>query len=293
MRGQLHRVLRTRGVLGKDIDNRARIADIDPLLKKILQYALNGREGQHLGDEVLDQLRRILRNVVEQLLSFLAAEQFRSIGKYQVIEMGSDHRARVDDRVAHDVRLVAQRCLDPNGWQAKSGILGRISRQCAADSTRIDRQEHSGIGLTTPNLDAFQGNSIGIWFEFEIVANMYWRREETDLLGELLPQAANALEQFAVLASIHQGYQAIAHLQAEHIHRSYIGPTGIKCFSGNRGRRHFHFSLAFLMLTLERPPSEATDPGCQQEEGDVGHARNQSENAENARSQHHDNGIAK
>ncbi len=187
-------------MLGQRLDDGAHVADADALFQQVLQDPLHGGERQRLGHQVFDQLGGILGDVIEQLLGFLPPEQFGGVGKDQVIEVGGDDGAGIDHRIAHDVRLIAQRGVDPDRRQAEGRILGRRAGQGAADPPGIDGEIHARIGLAGTDFDTLERDAIGIRLQFQIVADMHRRRQEADLLREFLAQAANALEQLAILA---------------------------------------------------------------------------------------------
>jgi hypothetical protein len=173
--------------------------------------------------------------VIEQRLGFLTPEQFRGMRQDHVVQVGGDHGAGIDHGVAEDMGLFAQCGVDPYRRQAEGRILGRGADQLSGHPPRIDRQVHPGEGLAVADRDTLQGQAIGIGAQFEVVADMHRRREEADLLGEFLAQAANALEQFPALAAIDQRDQPIADFKPEHVDRCDIGPAGFDVFRHGRG----------------------------------------------------------
>jgi hypothetical protein len=105
--------------------------------------------------------------------------------------------------------------------------------------------------------------------------------QEADLLGELLAQAADALEQFAVLAASTSGNQAVADFQAEHIDRrtsdqlaSCFGGAAAACCSAALG------GSRQPPQTLAHAPGEIPRIAGEQQEHEVGHAGDQAEHAE-------------
>ena len=95
------------------------------------------RSGRH---DVLDQLLLLLRQVLEQLLHLGIGQQVRHVGLQHFGEVRRDHGRGVDDRVALDLGLVAQRRLDPGGGQAE-GRLGGVHGR-AGDLLRAGRVHH-------------------------------------------------------------------------------------------------------------------------------------------------------
>jgi hypothetical protein len=108
------------------------------------------------------------------------------------------------------------------------------------------------------------------------------RGQEADFLGELLAQAADALEQLAVLAAVDQRDQAVADLQAEHVHRRHVGPARLLRFHRRGGRRGGRLFLGRPGLLLHHPVRQPADGAGEQQEGEVRHAGDQAEDAEDA-----------
>ena len=193
-RRQLVRVLRIDRMLGQGFDDAAHVADVHALGQQVLQHLLQGRQRQHLRHQVFHQPRRILAQVVEQRLHFRAAQQFGSVRGDQVVQVRGHHGARIDHRVTHRLRLVAQAGVDPGGGQAERGIAGGHARQGAAGHAGIDRQELPIERFAHAHFHALEGDAVGGRVQFQVVADMHGWRQETHFLGKFLADALDALE---------------------------------------------------------------------------------------------------
>ena len=60
----------------------------------------------------------------------------------QVVEVGGDHGAGVDDGVAEGVGLLALTGVDPHRRQAEGRIGGARARQLLGGAARVDGQQH-------------------------------------------------------------------------------------------------------------------------------------------------------
>ena len=94
--------------------------------EKPLQRPHDRAERQQFRSEVFDELRRVLAECVEQLLHFFVTEQLMRVALHDVAQVRRDHRARVDDREAERLRVIARRRLDPHRFHAD--MPGRASR---------------------------------------------------------------------------------------------------------------------------------------------------------------------
>jgi hypothetical protein len=129
------------------------------------------------------------------------------------------------------VRLFAQAGVDPHGRQAEGRVGGHHARQAAGHHARVDRQELAGMGLAIAHFHALERDAVGRGLQFQVVADVHRRRQEADLLGELLADALDALEQFAALP-LSTRDQAVAHFQAQRIDRHDVVPAGLLASAG-------------------------------------------------------------
>ncbi len=151
--GQLMRIADLRRMFGQRFENRAHVADGHTFFQQVLQYLLQRDVRQRLWNKIVDQRWRVLLHPLDQRLDFAAAEQFAGVRDYQMVQVGRDHRARIDHRVAIHLSLLAQTGVDPDGRQTERRVLGRRARQRRADLARIDRKPLAGVGLADANLD--------------------------------------------------------------------------------------------------------------------------------------------
>ena len=100
---------------------------------------------------------------------------------------------------------------------------------------------------------------------------MHRRREVADLLRKFLAHALDAPQQFAILRLIHQRDQPVSNLKPSYIHRRNVIPARVLYFR-LRGRRGSHLRRLPL-LALDHHICAAAQHGCQQQKGNVRHAR--------------------
>lgn len=70
--------------------------------------------------------------------------------------------------------LILQVCFDLVGCEVESWVFGFDFGKWVVDMVWIDCQEYVGIGFVVVDFDVFQCDVIGVWFQFEIVVDMYW-----------------------------------------------------------------------------------------------------------------------
>ncbi len=104
---QRQRILGSRGELRQRLADGAQIADRYPLQQQVLQHLDDDAHRQQLRHQILDQFRRALPQAVQQLLCFLVAEEFVSMGLQQVAQVSRDDAAGVHHGVALGLRLLA------------------------------------------------------------------------------------------------------------------------------------------------------------------------------------------
>ena len=114
LRREFMRILRAHAVLGDSLQDGAHVADVHALFEQRLQCFLQHCQRNDLGNQVLDDFRRILADMVEQLLYFLAPEKLGGMLLHDVIQMRCDHGAGIHDGVAEHLRVFALGGFDPD-----------------------------------------------------------------------------------------------------------------------------------------------------------------------------------
>ncbi len=289
--GQRGRVLAHGGVLDQRFGDLAQLADRNALDQQVLQHAHHRRQRQRLRRQIFDELGRALAQVGQQVLHFLVAQQFRRVFADQVRQVRGDHGGRVDHGVAHGLGLGALVRLDPGGIQAKCGVLAGDALQRAQRAARVQRQFAVGVDIGGSYRHAMHQHPVAVGRQFQVVADVHGRDQEAHVLGQLAAHALDARHQLAALVGIHQRDQPVTHFQSQRIDRAQFVPAqlggwrggraaeGIQRagFSGSRGR----IGRRCLALAVQLPGNEAEDRG-QRQESDVGHARHQADQAEDA-----------
>ena len=191
--------------------------------------------------------------------------------------MGGDHGGAVDHGVAQGLRLVAQRRIDPQGFQTEGGIGGGQPLQLAVDGAGVDGQVLARLDLGFAHGYAEQTQTIVVRRQVEIVADVHRRDQETQFLGKLLAHALDARHQLAALAFVDHGNQAVADLETDQIHRFDVFPGQFLLLRLGLDFGMYRLGLLRLFLLLDDAPGQVTGDGRQRQEGEIGHARNQAE----------------
>ena len=106
----------------------------------------------------------------------------------------------------------------------------------AEHAARVDRQFAVRMDDALADRHAGEVDAIGVRAELEVVADVHGRHEEAELLRELAAHAADARQQVAALRRVDQRHQAIAHFEAEQVHRAHVFPASARCDSVRRRR---------------------------------------------------------
>ncbi|MNS64075.1 hypothetical protein D3C72_971890 [compost metagenome] len=132
---------------------------------------------------------------------------------------------------------------------------------------------------------------VAVGRQFQVVADVYRRNQEADVLGQLAAHALDARHQFTALVAVHQRNQSIADFQAQRIDRAQLVPAQFRRGCGGSGTAQRVQCVGFACrgvglrrrqaLAVHLPGDEAED-GRQRQESDVGHARHQADHAEDA-----------
>ena len=152
--------------------------------------------------------------------------------------MRGDDGGRVDHGVAERLRVLAQA-------RARSTPLpcrrpDRASRGRSAGRTRgpgLMASSRSGCTTLSPMGTPREPDAIAVGPQIEVVADVHRRHEEAELLRELAAHAADARQQVAALGAIDQRHEAIAHFEADEVHRLHVFPGQLLLLRRDGGRR--------------------------------------------------------
>ena len=246
----------------------------------------------HARYKVFGQFRHFFADAIHQLLRFLTAKQLTGVEAYQVIEVCCHHGAGLHHSVALNLRLFAHRRFNPHGGQTKGRIDRRLTRQLANRAARIDRHPAARMRRAGANFDAFHQNTVARRRQFEVIADMDNRRQIAHFLREFLTDTTDTPQQFAILREIHHRDQSVTDFHPQRIFQLNVLPAGFHqlfVFAFDR-RGDFHHRF-FLFLTTD-PPGQRQQPGSEQQEDQIRHARHHTEQSEHTGAEHHDARIA-
>ena len=133
---QHERILRARRVLGERLGDRADVAHRHAIDEQLLHHLDDDAERQRARREVLDELRRALREPIEQVLHLLVTEQLVRVALQELAQVRRDDGARVDDREAERLRVLLRGRLDPVRVEAERRVLRRDADDLRGDTAR-------------------------------------------------------------------------------------------------------------------------------------------------------------
>jgi hypothetical protein len=165
----------------------------------------------------------------------------------------------IDDRVAVSLGLLTRSRVDPHRRQTEGWIPGCRPGHLTCHPTRIDRQQIPGKRFALADLDPLEKDLVGIRLQFEVVADMYRRYQEADILRKLLPDAANAAQQLAVLRLVDQRDQPVADFESKNVERRHVRPARFLHFARHCRccRNRQRLLLLSLACRVARPPPPA------------------------------------
>ena len=112
--------------------------------------------------------------------------------------MGRHHGSAINHRKPRHLGHLLVALLDPDRGQAEGRVGGLGAGQLLHRAAGVDREQHAGEGLALADDGAAQGQPVGAGLELDqVVADVHRRRQEADVLGELLAHALDAHQQIA------------------------------------------------------------------------------------------------
>ena len=135
--------------------------------------------------------------------------------------------------------------------------------------------------------DAVHQQAVTVGGQFQVVADVHRRDQESQVLGQLATHRLDARHQFAALVLVDQRNQPVAHFQAQRIDRAQFVPgqfrVAVRCAGGGQGRDIAGGGFGPLLRALPHLPGQVAQDRGQRQKGDVGHARHQADQAQHAR----------
>ncbi|AHG33440.1 hypothetical protein BBQ_3538 [Burkholderia pseudomallei MSHR511] len=265
-------------LLGHGFDDRAHVADRHAFVEQVLQHFLQRRERDRLRHQILDERRRVLAGPLDERLHFLPAEQLGRVLDDEMVQVRRDDGARVDDRVAVHLRLLAQRRVDPHGGQPERRVLRRRAGQRGRHLARIDREPLARIRFARADFDALERDPVSVRAQLEVVADVNDGRQEADFLRELLADALDPLEQFAVGVLVDERNQPVADFEAERIDQRHVFPRRLVAVGRQRGGRRDlrdHARRLLRGLALGHRARQPDRAAAEQQKREVRHVRDE------------------
>ena len=243
-----------------------------------LQHLGEHRERERLRDEVFGELGRGLGQRGQELLRLVEAEQLRRVLAHHLRQMRGDDGRRIDHGVAERLRMRARAGLDPDRLHAEGRVLGADAVERAVDAARVERHLAIRIDHALPHRHAGQQQAVVVGQQFEVVADVHGLDQEAQLLGDLLAHALDARHQLAALLGVHQRDQAITDFEAQRVFGTHVVPAQLR----GRGGRARCSLLPRRGLLLRDQPGRAAAAGGEDQEDEVGHARDDPDQAQHA-----------
>ena len=287
------RILRCRRIVGKHLQNRAHIADRDTLAQEIGEHLLHFAHGEQIRNDLLDESRVGLLEIVEQVLRLLTPEDLRRMLLDDLRQVGCEHGDRIHDRVAVQLRLLAFVLRDPECGEAERRLRRLDARHLLKDGSRVHCEIVVEHQLAARNLHALQLDDVGIGFDLDIVTDTDGRHNKSELQRTLTANHDDAVEEIAALARIDERDKTVADLE---LHR-----VDLQERDNILGRRCFLLRLGFLLdlldfllhrlAAMEIPCDKAAE--CRKgKERNARQPRHNREEEEHARENHKDTRVA-
>ena len=190
-----------------------------------------------LGIDVFEQLLLFLGEAVEQRLHVGVAEQIGDVGLEHFGQVGRDHGRGIDDRIALELGLVAQRRLDPGGGQAEGRLGGVVAGKGDRLAHRVHDHQLVGEDAAVAGLDLLDLDGVFVGLELHVVEDAHRRHDEAELGGELAAQRLDLFGQpvGAALVFLDEAEEAVAELELELVDLEAVGDRGFVRLLGAAG----------------------------------------------------------
>ena len=215
--GKVVGIFRDRREVGDALHDDREIFDRDAFAQKVLQHALDDADIHEIGNEFAHERGVRFLHVIHERLHVLPSEDevrraFDGFGK-----MRDQHRARIDDGVAVNLRRALFLLADPRRIDAKN----RLDRGDAFQRHRAVRHVHREPAIrddfAAREFLATQEEAIFLRLEFQIVADRDGRNDDADFAGKSFSHTGHAIEQIATVLFLREMEKSGAEFDREGI----------------------------------------------------------------------------
>ena len=195
--------------------------------------------------------------------------------------MGGDRRTGVHHGVTQGPGLIAPGRLDPDSLQTKCRLFGGLSFHTTVDFAGIDGQLTAHFDFTTTTHHPVQNDVVSVGLQIQRIANSHGLHQKTQLRRQLFPHPFDAGHQLPTRLHVDQGNQAIANFQTDQVHLLDIIPVQLLgAFVGGQSRSGRRLLEQHLLAHDHEGHTRRGGSQCQEHQ--MGHARHQSQNGQNA-----------
>ena len=188
------------------------------LPEQVLNDLVDLSHRHHLGDELFDDLRVALAQVVHQLLGVLSGDDLLGEVLDDLLDVRGDHRRRVDNSIAQELGALPLLLLDPEGWEAEGGIRRSDPLDGLLGVAGVDRQEEVGVDLLLGYREVLDQDLVLPGGQLQVVFDPDRGNDDPQLQGELLPRGLDPRQEGGVVGLVDQGDQGVSHLQTQDVH---------------------------------------------------------------------------
>ena len=110
---------------------------------------------------------------------------------------------------------------------------------------------HAGVRLMLADLDTFKSDAVAIRPQFKVVAYMYGRWQETDVLREFAANGFDPAQQFTVLSLVDERYQPVSDLETQGTDRRHVTPAHVMGFRQRLGDRRLRLLPAHPVALMD------------------------------------------
>ena len=257
------------------------IADGHALAQQVLENLLkfDGLDDRRNG--FFDDLGTLLFELLEQVVDFVAREQFVGVLTHDLGEVCAQHAGCVNDGVVEHLGTCAGLLIDPPCVEAERRFFGTLAFDLAACETGVHREQfawsdESGSNGVTADFDAVLGAG-----QLHVVANADGRHDETEFDGELSTYAGNAVEQIATLTCIDKRDEGVADFEFHRVDfEQALDGRWLGFDAGGRLGGCIFFGCYLLFFTSTHRPRHQAQRAAYQHEWNGGQGREREQTKE-------------
>jgi hypothetical protein len=193
------RVLGLASVVAERFQNLAQLPDGNFLAEKVLQDLLYVGDFHQGGDQLIDDRRTVLLQLVNEMFGGVAGQELVGMAADDFLQVRGEHGGRLDGGIAEHRGPILHSLLDPNRRLLERGVFGLNAANLARRHAAIDGHQLAGNDFSDRHGARGNLDAVLILAQADVIAYPYLGKDDANFRRNRLPHASDPRQQIAAI----------------------------------------------------------------------------------------------